>query len=219
MNGGQDLGGMMGLGPVVPEKDEPVFHARWESRVLSINVAVGACGLWNIDMSRHARENIHPRDYLTLSYYEIWLGGLETLVRHTGMATAGELASGTANTTPIPVKRVLKADEVTPALTRGWPSERQTNTVATFKVGDRVRARVINPSGHTRLPRYARGREGIVEAVRGCHVFPDSNAATMQENPCWLYTVRFAGTELWGPQADARTSVSIDAFEPYLEPA
>lgn len=219
MNGGQDLGGMMGFGPVQPEPDEPVFHAAWEKRVLAINVAVGACGLWNIDMSRHAREKIDPRDYLSFSYYHIWLRGLEDLVQRTQLATPAELATGRASAPPVPVKRVIAAAEVEGALSKGWPSERPAIQPARFAVGDRVRAKNINPGGHTRLPRYARGRLGTVEMVHGTHVFPDSNAARMEEAPVWLYTVCFRGQELWGPEADPTVAVSIDAFEPYLDPA
>ena len=78
---------------------------------------------------------------------------------------------------------------------------------------------MINPSGHTRLPRYARGKRGCIEAVRGVFVFPDTHAHGQGEQPCWLYTVRFAARELWGEAADAAASVTIDAFEPYLDPA
>lgn len=77
----------------------------------------------------------------------------------------------------------------------------------------------MNPHGHTRLPRYARGKVGVVEARHGCHVFPDTNAHGLGEEPQWLYTVRFDGTELWGDDAEAGVTVSIDAWEPYLESA
>ena len=120
---------------------------------------------------------------------------------------------------PAPVKRVIAAAEVEGALAKGWPSERAAMQPARFAVGDRVRAKNINPAGHTRLPRYARGRLGTVEMVHGTHVFPDSNAARMEESPAWLYSVRFSGQELWGAEADPAVAVSIDAFEPYLDPA
>ena len=221
MNGGQDLGGMMGFGPVVAEPNEPVFHGKWESRVLAINVAVGAGGLWNIDMSRHAREKISPRDYLAFSYYQIWLAGLLDLTQRTGMVAPEELANGGSPVTPpVAVRRVLKADDVLPALTKGWPSERPSNVAAKFKVGQKIRAKNINPKGHTRLPRYVRGHVGTIDAVRGVHVFPDSNSSSMDEAPVWLYTVRFDALELWGPDApDPAVTVSIDAFEPYLDAA
>ena len=86
-----------------------------------------------------------------------------------------------------------------------------------FKTGDRVRTLNINPQGHTRLPRYARDKIGEVEAVRGCHVFPDSVANGMGDDPQWLYTVVFDGKVLWGPDAEPGLKVSIEAFEPYIE--
>jgi len=219
MNGGQDLGGMMGFGPVVPEADEPVFHADWEKRVLAINVAIGAAGLWNIDVSRHAREKIDPRQYLTYSYYQIWLAGLYDMVERFGLVGADELADGVMRTPPIPVKRVMHAADVEPLLLHGWPAERPETAPARFKVGDTVRVKNLHPPGHTRSPRYVRGRVGTIDAVRGMHVYPDSNASTLNENPQWLYTVRFTGTELWGEGGDASLIVSVDAFEPYLDAA
>ena len=118
-----------------------------------------------------------------------------------------------------PPSRVLAGSEVPAVLTRGGPVEREAPRPARFATGDRVRTRMINPRGHTRLPRYARGRAGVIERVHGCHVFPDSNAHGRGEDPQWLYTVRFSASELWGPDADPASSVTIDAFEPYLEPA
>jgi nitrile hydratase subunit beta len=117
------------------------------------------------------------------------------------------------------VKRVLSPDDVLKVLHRGGPTERATNTTARFKEGDRVRAKPINPLTHTRLPRYVRGHIGVIERVIGCHVFPDSNATGAGEDPRWLYTVRFNGPELWGEGTDRGVKVSIDAWEPYLEPA
>ena len=114
--------------------------------------------------------------------------------------------------------RTLAAADVGPALTRGSYA-RPAAAPARFKIGDRVRTRNMHPKTHTRLPRYARGRSGVIEAVRGCHVFPDTVAIGQGENPQWLYTVRFDGHELWGESADPTLKVSIEAWEPYLEPA
>jgi len=219
MNGGQDLGGMMGFGAIAPEPDEPVFHAAWEKRALAVTLAAGACGLWTIDESRHARESLAPAQYLNKSYYDIWISGLETLVVAHGLVSADELGAGRALTPARAVPAKLAASAVAAALARGTPCDRPAAAPAAFAVGERVRTRVINPTGHTRLPRYARGKAGVVEAVRGCHVFPDANSHGRGEQPQWLYTVRFAARELWGREGDARASVSIDAFEPYLEPA
>jgi nitrile hydratase beta subunit len=219
MNGAQDLGGMMGFGPIGIERDEPWFHAEWERRAFGVTLAVGATGAWNIDMSRHARETLPPAEYLASSYYEIWTKGIEKLVVKTGLVSEEELRLGRALDAPASVKRVLKAADVPATLARGGPADRPTPHPARFAVGDRVVARNMHPKGHTRLPRYARGKKGAIERVHGAHVFPDSNAHGEGENPQWLYTVRFSGRELWGEEADPRLIVSIDAWESYLEPA
>jgi nitrile hydratase beta subunit len=219
MNGPQDLGGQMGFGPIAPERDEPPFHAAWEKRVLGLTLSAGAMGHWNIDESRHARESLHPADYYASSYYGIWLKALEALLLRHGFVTREELAGGEAKMPPAKQpKRVLKAAEVAGVLARGGPCDRPVAASPRFAAGDRVRTRNMNPAGHTRLPRYARGKTGTVEAVRGGYVFPDSNAHGRGEQPEWVYTVTFPGTELWGAEADPTLTVSIDAWESYLEP-
>jgi nitrile hydratase beta subunit len=218
MNGAQDMGGMQGFGPVVPEPDEPVFHAEWERRAFALTLAMALPGGWNIDMSRHARESLPPADYLRKSYYEIWLAGLEKLMAERGLVGTDEIAAGRVLHAAKPVDRILKADMVAGVLARGGPTLRDTATTARFKVGDRVRARNMHPRSHTRLPRYVRGHVGMIEHVHGCHVFPDASAAGKGENPQWLYTVCFDGRELWGDDGDPASRVSVDAWEPYLEP-
>lgn len=219
MDGIHDMGGMDGFGAVVPERNEPVFHAPWEGRVLAMNRAMGAAGAWNIDMSRASRENLPPEVYLTSSYYKRWLLGMEDLAVARGLIGRDELAAGRALRPGKPLKRgKLAPADVDRVLVRG-SFGRPTNTAAKFKIGDRVRARNIHPKTHTRLPRYVRGRTGVVELVHGCHVFPDTVALDQGENPQWLYTVVFEARELWGDDADPTLKVSVDAFEPYLEPA
>jgi nitrile hydratase len=219
MNGGQDLGGAHGHGPVMPEPNEPVFHAEWEKRAFALTLAMGRPGGWNIDMSRFARENRPPQEYLSMSYYQLWFYALETMLKERDLVSDDEITGGHAVGPTKPVRRTLSVGDVAQVLYRGGPTERDTNTTATFKPGDHVRAKNINPATHTRLPRYVRGRVGTIERVIGCHVFPDSNASGAGENPQWLYTVRFDGPELWGEGADPSVKVSIDAWEPYLEPA
>lgn len=219
MNGAQDLGGQMGFGPVVPEPDEPPFHADWEKRALAVTLACGAMGHWSLDASRHARESLHPVDYLTSSYYEIWIKALEKLLAREGFVGEDELRAGRMLRAGRRPNRVLRADEVAAALARGSPSERPATAPARFAVGDRVRTRNDHPSGHTRVPRYARGRVGLVERVHGVHVFPNTNAHGRGECPQWLYTVAFDGQELWGREAQPGLRVSIDAWESTLEPA
>jgi nitrile hydratase len=219
MNGPQDLGGQMGFGPVAPEKDEPIFHTEWEKRALGVTLATGAFGAWNIDESRHARETLPPAEYYSSSYYQIWIKGLEKLLQRHGFISAADLAAGKAVDGTAPPKRVLKAADVAATLARGGPCDRPVETAARFKAGDKVRTKNFNPTGHTRLPRYARAKSGVVEAVREGYVFPDTNAHHKGEDPQWLYTVVFDGLEIWGEGADPTLTVSIDAWESYLEPA
>lgn len=224
MNGVHDMGGLQGYGPVQIERDEPLFHADWERRALGLTLAMGASGQWNIDASRAARESLPPATYLSASYYEIWIRGLERLLRERGLVSAEELRRGEALDAPRPLARVLRASEVDAALARGSPADRPCTGPARFAVGDRVRARNLHPRGHTRLPRYVRGHVGTITRLHGCHVYPDRHAATapgvpFDDRPEWLYAVTFDGAELWGPQAEPGTTVSVDAWEPYLETA
>jgi len=214
-----DMGGVDGFGKVEPEPNEPVFHEKWESRVMAMNRAMGAAGAWNIDMSRSTRETLPPVTYLASSYYRKWLLGMEDLAVLRGFIGRDELAAGRSLRPGKPLKRgMLKLADLARVLTRG-SFTRPTNTAARFKIGDRVRTKNIHPKTHTRLPRYVRGHVGIVERIHGTHVFPDTAAVDQGENPQWLYTVVFDSRELWGDDADPTLNVSIDAFEPYLDPA
>jgi nitrile hydratase subunit beta len=219
MDGAQDMGGVPGFGPVQPEQNEPVFHAEWERRAFALTLAMGMPGGWNIDMSRFAREDRPHRDYLDKSYYQIWLAGLERLMLERNLVSADEIEAGGVLHPPKPVTATLTAEGVAAMLHRGGPTERTASTAALFGIGDRVRAKTINPPTHTRLPRYVRGHVGVIERVHGAHVFPDSNANGAGEDPQWLYTVTFEGHELWGGDADPLVEISVDAWEPYLEPA
>ncbi|MGB8398834.1 nitrile hydratase subunit beta [Bradyrhizobium sp.] len=219
MEGAHDMGGVAWSGPVVPEPDEPVFHAEWERRAFAITLAMGMPGGWNIDMSRFAREDRPPADYLAKSYYQIWLAGLERLMLERGLIAPDEIDAGKRLHPAKPVAKTLSPDGVAAMLHRGGPTERDATRPARFAAGERVRTRVIHPPTHTRLPRYVRGHVGVIGRVLGCHVFPDSNARGAGEDPQWLYTVTFAGRELWGEASDPHLTVSVDAWEPYLEPA
>ncbi|MGF6543687.1 nitrile hydratase subunit beta [Paraburkholderia youngii] len=216
MNGAQDLGGMQSFGPVVPEADEPYFHADWERHVLALTIAMGATGTWNLDMSRAARESLPPAQYLSSSYYQIWFAGLCKLLVNSGLATPDEIDSGVSQHPAAPVPRVLAHDQVNQALFSGSPVTRTPPHPARFAVGDEVRTRLLNPQTHTRLPRYCRGKRGRVVAVHGAHVFPDSNAVGRGDDPQWLYTVSFDAVELWGRDTTA-ASVCADCWEPYLD--
>ena len=218
MNGPQDVGGRHGFGAVHPEAETIRFHADWEKRVLGVTLASAALGYWNIDASRHARESLPPAVYYTASYYEIWLRALENMLRGAAEVTQEELDAGQAAQPGIRADRVLGAEAVPGVLAKGGPSARP-GPDPKFAIGETVRTRNIQPKGHTRLPGYARARSGVITACHGCHVFPDSNAHFAGEAPCPLYTVRFAATELFGDGADPTLSVSIDAWEPYLDRA
>ncbi len=217
MNGPQDLGGQMGFGPVDPRANDAALHEDWERRVLGLVLCAGAMGLWSIDASRHARESLHPAIYYNASYFEIWLRGLEALLLHHGVVTRAELEAGTAvrgDAAP-----ALHAADVPAALARGGPCDRPVAPAARFAPGDRVRARIMHPRGHTRLPRYVRGHVGTVEAAHGGFVLPDSHAHGQGEAPEHLYTVVFDGAALWGPDAEPGLQICVDAWESYLEPA
>lgn len=216
MNGVHDMGGMHGFGKVEPEANEPVFHAPWEGRVLAMNRAMGYLGLWTIDTGRFSRETLPPHLYLGSSYYKKWTLGLENLCVQFGLLGDDELAAGRALHPAKPVKRKLTAVDVAKTLSRG-SFDRPPAAPPKFKSGDQVRTRNINPPSHTRLPRYARGHCGVIEHIRGCHVFPDVVATGKGEDPHWLYTVVFDARELWGEVADPTVKISIEAWEPYLE--
>ncbi|TRW97488.1 nitrile hydratase subunit beta [Paracoccus sp. M683] len=218
MNGPHDLGGAMGFGAINPEKNEPVFHAEWEGRALGVTLAAGALGAWSIDESRHARECLPWPIYLGTSYYEIWIRALESLLLRHGFITGTELNSGTAEPGAAH-PRQLTADRVASALARGGPCDRAITAEPAFAMGDRVRLQNRHPQGHTRIPGYARGKRGRVIAVHGGFVLPDSSAHGGGDAPERLYTVEFDGNELWGPQAEPGTRVTIDAWESYLDRA
>ena len=219
MNGAHDLGGMHGFGPIRPEPDEPLFHADWERKCFALTLAAGFTGEWNIDASRFAREQMAPAEYLSTGYYVHWLHGLEYLLADRNMVTPDEMASGQVQTEPKPIACTLKAADVPKVLSKGGPSERESDAVPRFKAGDRVRTANINPATHTRLPRYARSKVGTVELLHGTHVFPDTNSQYAGEVPQHLYTVRFHGIELWGPDAEPGTSTLVDLWESYLDAA
>jgi nitrile hydratase beta subunit len=216
-NSVHDMGGMHGFGRVEPEPSEPPFHEKWEGRVLAMQRTMGFTGLWTIDAGRASLEALAPLDYLRSSYYRRWFLGLERRVVGHGLVGEDEIAAGRSLRTGIRLNRKMNAvDAEHPPLTN---FARPASRPARFKQGDLVRTKNINPATHTRLPRYARDKTGTVEAVRGCHVFPDTAAIGAGDNPQWLYAVVFSGRELWGEDADPSIKVSIEAFEPYLLPA
>jgi nitrile hydratase subunit beta len=213
-----DLGGQDVRDPVRPEPEGELFHADWEPRVLALTLAMNATGLWNIDASRAARETL-PH-YRELSYYQIWLAGLEKLLRQSGASRPDEIDQGRALHAAVPTTNVLHPGEVAAVLARGRPTVRAPSHPARYALGMRVRTLSVAPPHHTRLPGYTRGKCGVIERIHGVHVFADTHSQGLGEQPQWLYTVAFDEAELWGVGRPRQGStVSVDAWEPYLEPA
>jgi nitrile hydratase subunit beta len=219
VNGVHDMGGMHGMGPIQIEQNEPVFHHPWEGRVFALRRAMGAWHKWNIDVSRHEVELVPPVDYLRMSYYARQFAAFLPMLVKSGLVMQAEIESG------IPAEGQPRA---TPALTvekaltlvaKGVPTSRDVAVAPRFQLGQRVRARNIHPVGHTRLPRYARGKLGTIDRDHGVFVFPDTNAHFVGEKPQHVYSVRFAARELWGDQAAPQDSVYVDLWDDYLEPA
>jgi nitrile hydratase len=219
MNGIHDMGGLQDMGPIQHEKDEPVFHAAWEGRIYGINASLRAMGKWNLDAWRHQIELLPPADYLRMTYYERWLRINEQLVVKHGLVTPTELAAGARDSGSAKANPALTAAAAAHYLGRGIPSSRDPKAPPHFKVGQLVRARNMNPTGHTRLPRYGRGKVGTIVRDHGVYTFPDTNAHFQGEKRQHVYSVRFLARELWGDQASPRDSVNLDMWDDYLERA
>jgi nitrile hydratase len=215
MNSVHDMGGMHGMGPIVHEQDEPVFHEPWEGRVWALWRAIGPWGRgrrWG--SFRYELERIPAADYLRLSYYERWFSVLVNRLQRSDLVTAAELERGKADTDrPRPVQL--------PAAEPGSASAaRQSIRVAArFRLGQQVRSRNLNPEGHTRQPRYTRGRRGTVVRDNGVFFLQDTDVEgqPLGGRPQHVYTVRFSARELWGERASARDHVFVDLWEDYLE--
>ena len=227
MDGVHDLGGMQGFGPVEREENEPTFHAAWEAVVLAMQHAGRSRRLYNIDEFRHGIERMAPAQYLSATYYEKWLQGMTRVLVEKGVLDAAELAARQAffeQKRDAPAAAALPTGAL-PTAARGTSSPaslqdfiRETGARPRFTSGDAVRTRAMHPRGHTRLPRYARGKRGVVHRCHGIHVFPDTNAHGQGEQPQPLYSVRFDARELWGESAEPNQAVHIDLWESYLLP-
>jgi len=217
MNGVHDMGGLQDMGPVQYEKDEPVFHAAWEGRMYGINASLRAMGKWNLDAWRHQIELLPPADYLQMTYYERWLRINQQLVVQHGLVKAAELAAGSGDPGSAKATPALTAAVVARHLGRSIPSSHDPEVPPHFKVGQTVRARNMHPTGHTRLPRYARGKVGAIVRDHGVYTFPDTNAHFQGEKRQHVYSVRFPARELWGGHASPQDSVHLDLWDDYLE--
>lgn len=218
MNGVHDMGGMTCYGPVQPEDDEPVFHSDWERRVFAMNIASLAF-FGPIDRVRHAIERMDPLQYLATSYYEHWLAGMEIVAKDLGYLTDEELTSGKVAKTLNSPNTPPDAEMVEKLARGGMLATREDiERKPAFKIGDAVLARNVEIQGHTRLPRYVRGKQGTIEMLHGIHVFPDTVAHDRGENPSPLYCLKFEAKELWGDNVARKDSVYIDLWEDYLQP-
>lgn len=219
MNGVHDLGGMHGMGPIAEDKNEPVFHTAWEGRAYGVTRAMGGWGLWNLDASRFQREQIAPVDFFRMSYYERWIAALIALMLKNDLVTQSEIESGRPDAGAHIRTPTFTTEKVPGFIAKGVSARRAAPAAASFHVGQRVRARNINPVGHTRLPRYARGKLGTIDRDHGVFVFPDTNAQFLGDKPQHVYSVRFDACELWGDQANRRDTVNIDLWDDYLASA
>jgi len=225
MNGAHDLGGMHGFGPVMIEPDEPVFHAEWERRTFALDHAMGVRGRWSLDAIRFAREQMPPAEYLATSYYEHWLWGLADLLDRHGFLVQAELdrrVRGDGPPTGLPVApdpRSLRPDSVGRYLRNRRGARLDDPIPPKFKLGDLVVTRKMNPPGHTRIPRYVRGRHGVIDRDHGVFTFPDTHAVGLGRKPQHVYSVRFTARELWGADAHPRDAVHVDLWDDYLDPA
>jgi len=210
MNGIHDMGGMHGFGPI-DRHNEPL--ADWMLRVNAMLERSLDAGLYTLDAFRYGIEQMTPVDYLQASYFERWLTTVEYNLIQAGVLTLGELDGRqpppdrwfrTIGAGPPPIDGIVVPDSAT-----GAPR---------FTEGDPVTTRNIHPAGHTRLPRYARSKRGVINRVYSADPLPDTNAHGLGEHRQPVYSVRFDGRELWGAAAEPNTTVAIDLWECYLEP-
>lgn len=218
-----DMGGRFGDGPVdLGLPDDPVFAKGWHARALAVTLAAGALGQWNLDVSRHSRERLSPKDYSRFSYYEKWMAALADLLVEKGVVSLEELKVGRGLAPSDLAEKALKAENVAPSLAKGGPADRPVSVAAAFAPGDRVRTRrparnALSDGGHTRQPAYTAGAVGTVVLHHGAHVLPDAHAHGQGEAPEHLYAVAFAASELWGDADHPGDEVMADMWQSYLE--
>ena len=228
MNGIHDLGGMHGFGAIDSEPNEPVFHEPWEARAFALNFVSAASGYRNVDEFRHARERMEPVAYLGTAYYEHVLEAMERLLIEKGIISRERLQARSAEVAqgmPLPENRAphdrfpaAPVDTILERIRLGASTRRSVDAAPRFKPGMEVRVRNLHPPGHTRMPRYVRGRHGTIDRDHGVFVFPDSNALHQGARPQHVYAVVFKAREVWGREAPAGDSVVVDLWDDYLEP-
>lgn len=219
MNGVHDLGGMHGFGKIEREENEPLFHAEWEERVFGMQQNLTR-RYFNLDAFRHGIEKMPPADYLRSTYYERWLAGIERNMIDQGLIDSDELEARVAllcDHSDAELPRAVDAPGPPPAMQA--PPASSPPPAPRFSAGDAVVAKNVHPVGHTRLPRYARGKRGVIHRAYSAQTFPDANAHGLGEQPQMLYSVRFEGRELWGEQAEPGQVLYLDLWDSYLDPA
>ncbi len=217
MNGIHDVGGMDNIGPLVIEDKEPVFHADWERQVFSMNIAMIVAGYFEIDEVRRVTELMPAVDYLGADYYEKWLYSFEELLVEKNALTRAEIAVGKSlgeNDTKLPP--ASKAN-VEGAMTNPLSVRKVADTAPKFSVGDRVLTKNMNPVHHTRIPRYVRGKRGVIEQYHGAFLLPDTNAYGGTEIVQHNYTVKFSAHEIWGDDSTGNDFFHIDLFDDYMD--
>ena len=218
MNGIHDLGGMDNLGPVLVEKNEPVFHHDWERTMFSHAIALLGARVFKVDEIRRATEWIEPAVYLRMSYYEGWMRALIALLIEKKLLSEEELARGHALSRKPPPAPALAKEMALYAMNNPIPATVDVDATPRFRPGDRILTKKLNTKHHTRLPRYARGCRGCIDSIHGAFLLPDTNAHGGPDRPQHVYSVRFSARELWGEEATERDGVYIDLWEDYLEP-
>ena len=217
MDGIHDMGGMHGFGPVPYVEDDTPFHEDWERRVFGMSFSATRPTWASLDYSRHTQERIPPDIYLSSSYYERWLYALIMRQVEAGHITVQEVASGQAQARSTP-----RSDAMTPEAVdafRFTPFRQDIDTKPRFSIGDHVLTADLHTEGHTRLPRYARNKEGVIHLHHGAHVLPDTNAHGLGESHTHLYTVKFTARALWGPEGNPLDHTYVDVWECHLEKA
>ncbi|WP_113704087.1 nitrile hydratase subunit beta [Nonomuraea lactucae] len=215
-----DMGGTEGWGPApVPRPDEPVFAERWQARAFALALLSMRLSGTNLNAFRHAMNRLDRRDYLDDGYYGRWLHGAENLLLDSSIIAPGTVEARAANLSGASAEEPAPPEPNRPDYAPAAAgSLREVSSEPRFAVGSAVRARTFDPPGHTRLPRYVMGHTGAVVIVQPAQVLPDTNAHFQGENPQWVYTVRFASAELFGPAAEP-FALNVDLCEDYLEEA
>jgi nitrile hydratase len=226
MIGIHDVGGFHHLGPITIQDDQ-IFHEEWEGLAFSLLIISALQGTWTLDEFRHVIERMPPAEYINTPYYVHWLEAIETLSVRSGLLTRDQIAERqqmVRERVALPAVTVSQDPAVVAQLQQGakhvayvGPGARREDKPQSFKVGDRIRTRLKAVQGHTRLQRYLWNKSGVVVAYSGTYPLADTNAHQQGENPEPTYAVRFEGAELWGPDAEPNTSVTVDLFESYMD--